>query len=193
MFLALLNLVHTASAQDISALHGVLKSMIEKQEVHLSQRLKTTLILDGEIVIEDSGHFHTITLPHIKALQNDGTLYDIGMISINAQETPTPGRWSATIALPRTITVLDENDTPVINITLKSQTAKGHIDQRLRGFMAFDGTYNNILVTHIPSAYTFTIPSLKINYDFQDNLVNIDLAGTAVSIPSTILFPDPSE
>lgn len=182
--LLLLGGANTAPAQTIDTkgavkLRTIFQTFIDNQKKTFVPAMGVSLMYDGRVSVEQTGTYYAVTLPHIKILYNDGRIFDIGMISVNAVPDRTPGRWRMTAAMPTPMVVRGADGKVIKRIVIGSQKSMGVWDERLKGFINFDGVYNDVALDGGAYAYGARIPELKARYDFSTNAIRM-MIGEAV-------------
>ena len=175
---------HAVCADDVDRdgayrLQKIFEDLIENQKGVLVPNLGITLLYDGRVNVGLEQQYYAVTLPHIKALYPDGRVFELGMISVNAVPGKVQGRWTMTIALPMPMVMLDKKNQIVLRIDTAEQSAIGIWDERLGGFLKFQGNYKGVHIDGVTRDFTAQIPTVTAQYDFSEGALKID-AGSAV-------------
>ena len=62
----------------------------------------------------------------------DGSRLNIGQITLNAAPTETASKWNMTMALPKAMTMYNEEKEPFINVNIGKQNYKGVFERLFR-------------------------------------------------------------
>lgn len=176
LVLSLLALAHPqvakaqADAAGAEKLRATIQSMIDLQQRFDGAQVNTgsKVVYEGDIIIEPSGNFYSVTLPHLKYEYMGIMTFDVGKIAINASPHKD-GQWKMTIATPTPMVLFAEDGTKSFEINIGGQSLAGIWDDKLMNFAKIDAKYSNITIGTPDSPDFIKIPEISIRYDFDKN------------------------
>lgn len=163
-----------ADAREVNAegaqhLKGIFEDWIKYQKDINSLAGGALYEYEGEVIVEPSGTYYAVTLPHARVNYPDGTRLNLGMVSINASPHDVDGQWKMTLAVPTPIVMFDIDEQPVMRFEIGAQRAAGIWDETLENFYKLDADYQDIRVRNSISDFDLKIPSVQIRYDFSQD------------------------
>ena len=157
-------------------LKTLLSGYIQEQKEIFADNPSGTLVIEGDVSVEQADTYYAVTLPNLKLQAADGGRVDFGMISINATPDDTSDdRWKMAIALPTPVMMYDEMGAIVAEINIKGQRAAGIWDESLKTFVKYDALYTDISVDSkdAEEKFAFNIPQVIARYDFREGGENL--------------------
>ncbi|MCF8495925.1 MAG: hypothetical protein K9G62_04565 [Alphaproteobacteria bacterium] len=124
------------------------------------------LEMDGALAVEPAETYYAVTFPHLKAVWPDGRVFDMGILSLNAQPADGSGRWKVTMALPTPMVLLEKNGAESLRIEPGVQKASGIWREDLGAFSTFDSAYENVMIHSAGGAMTTRIGKLALHHAF---------------------------
>ncbi len=170
VFLALAMAAPQAFAQEIDAKAETLKSQIEDILSGHQRSLKLRghdLQTKGKIDIEEAGGYYAVTLPHLTAVNNDGSKVEIGMIALNAVPGENEGEWKLSAALPTPIVWMDKDGDLKKRIHFGQQKFSGTWSPGLENFSSLNAQYDNVEINYIDRAETLFLGKLFLTADLK--------------------------
>jgi type II secretory pathway pseudopilin PulG len=127
-----------------------------------------SLITEGDLLVEDSGKYFAVTLPHLKVRAESGHYADIGIVAINVMPGQDADQWKMTLAIPSPILIYNERDTPYISVNINQQNFAGVWSNKIRYFTMINANYRDITVTNLSKSGGLTIPALSMIVDMKE-------------------------
>lgn len=166
-FLAVFCCLSSARAQDQTALRAMFESIMDKQKQAATER-GDTLNFEGDIQIEDAGSYYAATLPHASLTTKEGNTLEIGMIAVNASPQSKPGIWKVTIALPTPFTLKDSKGTPLMTMSVGSQSVTGIWNNNIEYFTQLNADYRDIIVQDVTQGFSAKLGTLGLKSDLTE-------------------------
>lgn len=117
-----------------------------------------TAVTQGQSMIEDSGSYYAVTLPHLSYKDAGGQTLEVGLIAINALKGDKAGEWKITIALPSPITLNDSTGKAEATLVLGQQSLSGVFNIKDNSFTKLNGRYRAITFNHASSGIKANLP-----------------------------------
>lgn len=160
----------TAQAQsNEEKLKSIFSEMIDIQKATTNMEDGDTLIFDGDVVVEPIEDYFAVTLPHIKVEHEDGEVFDIGIISINASPHTKDGQWKMSVAIPSQITHRDAAGEHIMRMNIGTQQTAGIWDEGLNNFSKLEAAYGDITIESSDPQLSMSVPSMEIRHDFEED------------------------
>lgn len=156
-----------AQLYDVSRLKSVFIKMMEDQKQSAAAQ-GNTLTFEGDIQIENAGHYYAVTLPHASLKTKDGNTLEIGMIAINASAGLQPASWKMTIALPTPFTLKDKDNKPLMTLSIGTQKVTGLWNEKIQYFTTLDALYSNISIEDEAKSFSARIGSAGLKSDLNE-------------------------
>lgn len=122
---------------------------------------------EGKILVEPSGDYYAVTLPHLSSHQPDGAYTDIGIIAINAVPGKDKDTWKMTVAAPTPIIAYDAQKQPSLRIDIGAQSFNGLWHNTLENFQKLDVKYKDVTLQEFSQGITAKIPLVSVVYDIN--------------------------
>ncbi|HIF25717.1 MAG TPA: hypothetical protein EYQ41_06075 [Micavibrio sp.] len=155
-----------ASAKEEAALRAIFTEMLDMYtDSYIPEG--SALVQEGEMLIEDSGSYYSVTLPHLKYRGEKGYT-DIGMIAINAVPEGN-GKWKMTVALPTPIVAYDETGNAVVSTSFGGQNFTGLYDEAIKYFTASKAVYRDIKISDPKKAVELNIAEAALTHQMTED------------------------
>jgi hypothetical protein len=125
--------------------------------------------IDGEIKVEPADSYYAVTLPHISFVEPGEGYFNVGIIAINVIPSEDTDLWKMSVALPTPMTGYDAGGNPVFTVDLGRQRMFGVWHKQFENFVKLDAAYENMLFSLAAENVSFTMPSMKIFYNLNEN------------------------
>ncbi|PJB70062.1 MAG: hypothetical protein CO093_08845 [Alphaproteobacteria bacterium CG_4_9_14_3_um_filter_47_13] len=149
---------------DIKTLEHIFGDVLEQYK-DLAKSGDAELVTEGKIMVEPSGSYYAVTLPHMRLEQADGSYTDIGMISVNTLPGDTSEQWKMTVALPTPIIYYDSQNKSSVTVEIKNQNFAGIWHETLKNFIKLNAQYGDIIITQSDDQTRISIPVMKVIAD----------------------------
>lgn len=158
-----------AGAQEVETLRKITNDLLDKYELYYVAE-GDSLVREGDILIEDSGSYYSVTLPHLKH-KYEGGLTDIGMIAVNAVPEKDD-TWKITLAMPTPIVSFDANGKQVASIAIGAQNFTGVWDEKINYFTVLKAAYRDLDITltkaDSPESVNIKIPESAVHFAMKE-------------------------
>lgn len=154
-------------AEGAAKLKGVFENFIANQKNMGNLSSGGAIEYDGQVSVEPSENYYAVTLPHARIRYQDGSQFDIGMISVNASPHSAPGQWKMAMAIPTPAVLKDASGQPSLKVSIAGQKAIGVWDEALEGFAKLDAQYSDIVIEDARKNFTLRFPKTSALYDFE--------------------------
>lgn len=144
---------------------GILERQAEEAELQDS-----TLVMEGDVMVEDADTYYAVTLPHLSLEYEDGSRFEIGIIAVNAIPADD-GMIKMTVALPTPMTLKEPDGGAAVKIEIGSQNLSGIWHEKMNSFTKLKAQYKDITVRAMKDGEKFIIPDTQtvINLEQNDN------------------------
>jgi hypothetical protein len=139
------------------------------QKAAETQTRGAKLVQDGALMVEPSGTYYAITLPHLSTVAADGSRLDIGMIAINAIPDEKPDLWKITVALPTPMKWYDAQGTEKATIGIGKQNCSGLWNEKTESFLKLDAKYRDIKLDTPGKEFLAAIPDVSLLVDLNQD------------------------
>ncbi len=148
-----------------------------------------TAVTQGETLVENSGSYYAVTLPHLSYKDAGGQTLEIGLVAINALKGDGPGQWKITVALPSPITLNDPTSKPKVTVTLGQQSLSAVFNAKDNSFTKLNGRYRTVTINHASSGIKASLPDVGLSGSLKKDAVQT-WSGTLqlATISPNILF-----
>ncbi len=124
---------------------------------------------DGDIKISKGDGFFKVALPFMTYNAPDGSHFNVGQIAINATPLKEQGQWAMALSIPKIMTKVDTNETPVQIITIGSQEFGGVFHEEFQNFTKLKANYADIAVKSPKNNIDAKISKLSLIHDLNEN------------------------
>ncbi|MCB1532652.1 MAG: hypothetical protein KDJ35_07270 [Alphaproteobacteria bacterium] len=145
----------------------IFQTLIQSQKDKAAADDAADMTFDGDVMVEPSGDFYAITLPHITIKHQNGDVMDIGIISINASASEQAGQWKMSVAVPSAMTMKDKDGQDIMRLMIGQQNTAGIWDEELKNFAKLEADYGDIRVESADPDYKLSLPALSIRHNFE--------------------------
>lgn len=154
-----------AGVKEQKALNTIFSDMLDIYEAAVKTE-SASLIREGDLIIEDSGSYYAVTLPHLKYQTVDGYT-DIGMIAVNAVPEDD-NKWKMTLALPTPIVVYNMEGAPVVTTDIGAQNFTGIWDDTVKYFTASKAIYRDIKLSDPAQKLVMNVPEIAMAFKMEE-------------------------
>ncbi len=177
-FLAVISFINSpysyaqAVINDEGAAHlqAMFENAIKQQKTSIEAQKNATLILKGDISVEQEATYYAITLPHISIAYPKGETLNIGIIAINAQPHDNKNQWKVTAAIPTPLVFKDpKEEKSDLKINIGRQHFSAILNEQFNFFTKLDARYKDIVINGSKRNTEIKIPNISILYDFIEN------------------------
>ena len=147
-------------------------------------------VVEGRTLIEDTGSYYALTMPHLAFADDSGDRIEVGIIAVNANRAAEPGQWKITVALPTPIVMSTAAGDPVTKVDLGQQNFSGIYSSADKSFPQLNAKYDKVHIDHKPVGLQADIASLAVNGKFLHGSAGDMWAGNSAVNASgiTMLF-----
>lgn len=156
-----------AQNNDQARLKTLFESVLNTQKAEAQAR-GSTLVLEGDIQIENAGHYYAVTLPHASLKHKDGSTMEIGMIAVNASPQQAKGVWKMTIALPTPFILKDKTGTPLMSVNIGGQNVTGTWNEAVEYFTQLNASYTDVTAEDMAKTFSLKLPMLSVKSDLKE-------------------------
>jgi len=155
----------TKTAQKIENVFG---DMLKEQQNQMGiSGIK--LGLDGKLTVVPHEYYYSVTLPSMVLTNNDGSYFNIGIISMNVMPGNREDQWKTTLALPSPITLHKADGTLDVKIDIIRQNFSGIWSETANGFISINSLYEGTEIYLPEDNVVIAIPSMSLELGLKDN------------------------
>lgn len=122
-----------------------------------------TAVTQGETLVENSGSYYAVTLPHLSYKDAGGQTLEVGLVAINALKGDEPGQWKITVALPSPITLNDSTGKAEVTVTFGQQSLSAIFNTKDNSFTKLNGRYRTVTINHASSGIKASLPDAGLS------------------------------
>lgn len=163
------------------ALEAVISDMLDNARNHFA-RDDATLKTEGALLVEDSGSYFAVTLPHLSVIREDDSRTDIGIIAMNVMPGEVADEWKMTVAMPNPIISYAPDGTQTASLDIGAQTFAGIYSEHLGNFSRLNARYQNISLTESNLHARTSIPEIRISQNYTRDPQNLWSGQTEILI-----------
>jgi hypothetical protein len=122
-----------------------------------------TVVTQGETLVENSGSYYAVTLPHLSYKDTGGQTLEVGLVAINALKGDKTGEWKVTVALPSPITLNDSTGKAEVTVALGQQSLSAVFNAKDNSFTKLNGRYRTVTINHASSGIKASLPDAGLS------------------------------
>ncbi len=119
----------------------------------------------GETLVEDSGSYYAVTLPHLSFKDDLGRTLEVGLVALNALPGSRAGDWKVTLAMPSPVVMKGPDGKVLMTVTIGTQAFSGAWSAGRSSFSAISAKYKNIQIDYAPAGIKANLPDVTLTAD----------------------------